>query len=371
MAKRSFSLPLTIFACIIALIIGAVAGFLGWTIYKNPHGGDVYVSGDLKIHFLELGNNYTGDSVYIKAGNTDVLIDAGSRKNSAKAITEYVNQFCDDGILEYVIATHAHQDHIAGFVGTKEIPGIFDAYECQTIIDFSKTNVSSDVYSGYLEKRSAEIDDGATHYTALQCWKETDGAKRVYELSNGIELEILYNKFYETETSDENDYSVCVMINQGDKHFLFTGDLEHEGEEELVKNNQLPKVEVFKAGHHGSGTSSSKTLLDVIDPEIICICCCAGSVEYTQDLNNTFPYQAVIDRMAQYTDKVYATTAGQIEYSTEKGKYVDVGFSSLNGNIVVTSNKKGVTVDCSHDDNILKNTTWFKENRTTPTEWLS
>ena len=69
----------------------------------------------------------------------DVLIDAGSRKNSAKAITEYVNQFCDDGILEYVIATHAHQDHIAGFVGTKEIPGIFDAYECQTIIDFSKT----------------------------------------------------------------------------------------------------------------------------------------------------------------------------------------------------------------------------------------
>ena len=74
---------------------------------------------DYQIHFLELGNWYTGDSTYVKYGDIDILIDAGSRKSSAATIKEYVDQFCTDGKLEYVIATHAHQDHIAGFVGNK------------------------------------------------------------------------------------------------------------------------------------------------------------------------------------------------------------------------------------------------------------
>ncbi|MCL2879961.1 MAG: hypothetical protein FWF29_06940, partial [Treponema sp.] len=43
-------------------------------------------SGDLSIHFLELGNKYTGDSIYINYGNIDIVIDAGSRQSSAAAI---------------------------------------------------------------------------------------------------------------------------------------------------------------------------------------------------------------------------------------------------------------------------------------------
>lgn len=96
MAKKqqTFSLPLTIVACLLAFVIGAVAGFAMWTVYKNPEGGDVYVSGDLQIHFMELGNNYTGDSIYIKAGETDILIDAGSRANSTDATSEYIDTYC-------------------------------------------------------------------------------------------------------------------------------------------------------------------------------------------------------------------------------------------------------------------------------------
>ena len=103
----------------------------------------------------------------------------------------------------------------------------------------------------------AAVAAGAVHYTALQCWNQTDGAQRVYEVSDGVEMEILYNYYYENESKDENNYSVCLMFNQGDKHFLFTGDLEEDGEEQLVVYNQLPKVELFKAGHHGSKTSSN------------------------------------------------------------------------------------------------------------------
>ena len=38
------------------------------------------VHNEFQIHFLELGNKYSGDSIYIKAGENDILIDAGSRK---------------------------------------------------------------------------------------------------------------------------------------------------------------------------------------------------------------------------------------------------------------------------------------------------
>ena len=69
---------------------------------------------DLLIHFMELGNKFTGDSIYIKAGDTDILIDAGSRASSSTTISEYIDTYCTDGILEYVIVTHAHQDHIPG-----------------------------------------------------------------------------------------------------------------------------------------------------------------------------------------------------------------------------------------------------------------
>lgn len=361
MAKKKFNLGLTILCCILAFIVGMVAAFAFYTYWKRPQGGDVYVSGDLQIHFMELGNKYAGDSIYIKAGDTDILIDAGSRSSSADTISEYIDQYCSDGILEYVIATHADQDHIAGFAGSNSSPGIFDRYEVKTIIDFPRTNKTTDVYQKYVQKREAEIAAGATHYTALECWNESDGAQRVYTLSNGVEMEILYNYFYENSSDHENNYSVCLLLNQGDKHFLFTGDLEGDGEEYLVDYNELPKVEVFKAGHHGSNTSSNDCLLSVIEPEIVCVCCCAGTDEYTDIRENQFPTQAMIDRVAAYTDRVYVTSLGD---ESEPD-----GFTSMNGDIVITSSAQGLEVSCSNNDTLLKDTAWFKENRTCPAAW--
>lgn len=363
MAKKKFSAGLTFFCCLLALIIGFIAAFAVYTYIKRPKGGDVYVSGELQIHFMELGNKYTGDSIYIKAGDTDILIDAGSRTDSTDTTSAYINQYCTDGVLEYVIATHADQDHIAGFAGSKNSPSMFERYEIGTIIDFALTNKDTQTYKTYVEKRDAAVAAGAVHYTALQCWNETDGAKRVYEVSDGVEMEILYNYYYENESKDENNYSVCLMFNQGDKHFLFTGDLEEDGEEQLVVYNQLPKVELFKAGHHGSKTSSNDCLLQVIQPEIVCVCCCAGTDEYTDNKENQFPTQAMIDRVSKYTDKVYVTSLG--DESTE------AGYVSMNGNIVVSSGRKGVTVECSNNNTLLKDTEWFIKNRTMPAAWAS
>ncbi len=322
---------------------------------------------NLSIHFLELGNKYTGDSVYIKAGETDILIDAGSRKNSASAIKEYVDNYCTDGKLEYVIATHAHQDHIAGFIGTKSDGvrnGIFTVYQVGTIIEFTNTNdTEKALYKEYLEVRNAQVDAGAKLVTAMDCVKGTNGGQKVYNLTEdgSITMEVLYQKFYDNTATDENDYSVCVMIRQGENQYLFTGDLEKDGERSLVDENDLGKVVLYKGGHHGSKTSSNEYLLEEIQPDIVCVCCCAGSDEYTDANENQFPTQQFVDNIAPYTDNVYVTT---IVSDNEDG------YASMNGNIVLTCNNgKDISMYFSNNSTKLKDTEWFKNNRTCPASW--
>ena len=315
----------------------------------------------IDINFLELGNKYTGDCTFIKAGEADILIDAGSRNNSAATIASFVDTYCTDGILEYVIATHAHQDHIAGFVGSTSAEGIFKHYQIDTLIDFSLTNASSSVYNNYISLRNEKIASGdiAHHYTANDYIQGTSGAQRTYDIAAGITMEILDQRFYRETTSDENDYSVCTLFTQGDNHYLFTGDLEKDGEASLVASNNLPEVELFKGGHHGSYTANTDTLLNAIKPKTICICCCAGSDEYTKTPENMFPAQAAVNRMAKHTDKIYVTTLV---------KDTDPGYQSMNGNINFHS-LKGLdyTVTGSNNSTILKETEWFRNNRTWPT----
>ena len=364
-------------ACLLVLIISFVGGFAGYFILTKPDlDQSNIVSNTLEIHVMQLGNGKNGDSIYIKAGETDILVDGGSESDSLDAVKDYLNERVTDGILEYVIVTHADLDHIAIFAGTTSAnTSIFDFFKCETIIDFPLTNKTTKAYERYVQKRDNEVSsDGANHYTALECYNNENGAQRSYDLGFGTTLNFLYHDFYENEHEDENNYSVCFMITQAGRDFLFTGDLEEDGEESLVEKNTLGKVEFFKAGHHGSKTSSNDVLLDVIRPQICVASCSAGSVQYlttgTQNLLNTFPTQAFIDRISKHTDKVYVPTSANIYQDSETGRWKDGdGYNLLNGHIVITSNTSGVSVDCSNNNTLLKDTEWFRENRTLPSSW--
>ncbi|MGN1234460.1 MAG: ComEC/Rec2 family competence protein, partial [Christensenellaceae bacterium] len=158
---------------------------------------------------------------------------------------------------------------------------------------------------------------------------------------------------YENESSDENNYSVCLMINQGNNHYLLTGDLEGEGEKKLVQYNNLPHCVLYKANHHGSNTSSTYALLEEITPEICVVSCCCGSTEYTTNLKNVFPSQEFCTNISAFTDRVYVTSI-----------VTEDGFAPLNGNVVVSCMEgKTVTVACSESDILFKDTAWCKENR--------
>lgn len=376
MAKKQYNGFVSFLLCLVFAIIGFAVGACGLFYYKcyaEISQIKVYTSGEISFHFLELGNYHTGDCTYIKAGDMDILIDAGSKTDSIPTITAYLNKYVTDRKLEYVIVTHAHEDHYAGFATNFSTDSIFDLYQIGTIIDFAQVTEGREdkaMYKNYQRELSEAVERGATHYTARDCVNQENGATDVFELGNNISMKILKQKFYEVQDkTNENNHSVCTLFTHGEKNFLFTGDLDKEGEESLVYLNNLPEVDLFKAGHHGSGTSSNEVLLEKIKPKICCVCCCAGNVEYTQNLLKTFPTQEFIDRIAVYTDKVYVTTLGPITYNTEKQKYENNGFKSMNGNITVTSSSGNVEVLCSNNNTLLKDTDWFKNNRTCPEQW--
>ena len=361
MAKRNPK-GFLILMCILAVV--AVIGGVGFLIYQNSQKKDPPPADtNMSITFMELGNKNNGDSIFIKVGDIDILIDAGSTKSSSKTLANYIDAHITDNKLEYVIVTHAHEDHIAGFVGTNQPDeqGLLKRYEIGTLIDFPKHNTESQLYNSYVSIRDERISLGkiGCHYTALECINETNGAKKEYTLDKGVTMEILDQRYYRDNSSSENNYSVCTLFKQGPAKYLFTGDLESSGETSLLeKNPSLGKVNLFKAGHHGSSTANSTNFLDVIKPDVVCISCVAGYNEYHSAVENIFPSQAAINSIGRYTDNVYVTT--QINSDNTDG-------ISMNGTITYKSNDgTDYELVCSNNSTKLKDTTWFLQNRTWP-----
>ncbi|MBR2498658.1 MAG: MBL fold metallo-hydrolase [Clostridia bacterium] len=352
--------PGSIFLAFIILAVAIGGYFIYNKFFKDPY---IAPKGEIEFHFMQLNYGTSGDCIYIKAGDNDILIDGGSYYSSLDSISSYINSRMTDNKIEYLIVTHAHEDHIACLGGSGNSQTIFDLYDIGVIIDFPLTDnqLTTDkgndtLYGRYVKERDAEIQLGAKHYTALECYTESEeGAQKFYNLSDdgNIKLEILYNYYYENQADKENNYSVCVQFHHGSRKFLFTGDLEDDGEEYLVANNNLKEVDLYKAGHHGSRTSSNDVLLSVIKPKICVISGVAGD-------KYGFPHQETINRLASNgVNKVYMTM-----------KKVGDSFDAYNGDIVVSSSSEnGVKVTCSNDDKPLKDTEWLIQNRIIPDAW--
>ena len=382
--------------CVVALIVGVVGG-VGLMWYQSlPEteelvlGEELYYSynehqelekvtltgddGELSVHFLELGNKYTGDCTYIRYGTTDILIDCGSKSSSISYVSDYLKNYMKDDKIEYCIVTHAHADHYAGFTTTKN--SMFELFDYGTIIDFGGAT-NKDANSGALKKYITNRDNAIERCDAEYLDVSTEvtiGNNVVYNIGeNGeVKLEILYNHYYDNKINGtENNYSVCALLTYDEKNFLFTGDLEEHGSNgetklladnsslQAIKNNgKTYGVDVYKAGHHGSKTSSSEAFIDAIRPKVVCVCCCAGSEEYTTNIDNQFPTQEFINVIAKYTDLIYVTSLC-VDWDNDE-------FTSMNGNIVVITNVGHTigahSVECSNNEIILKESVWF--NRT-------
>ncbi len=367
--------------------------FAGYNVYKTIKLDTITIKRDIteaangvkyedfQIQFLELGNTSAGDSIYIKAGENDILIDAGSEKGSAPTLEAQIDEYCTDKKLEYVITTHGDQDHIAAMVGNKSngsYNGILYYYDVDNIIYNAQTTKTSNIYKEFITAADNAVSNGATRTYAHEFFNsdQTPKDSATIKLSEYVSMTILWNKYYFEKgytTSSipsgwENNYSVCTLFtytrNNETHNFLLTGDLEYEGEEALVNHYDgstpsltLPTVDLFKGGHHGSATSSNDFLLEKITPSIVCVCSCCGTNEYTTDYSTQFITQAFVNRVAKYTDSVYCTST--INPETKE-------VESMNGKITVSagldkSGKVQIGLDATNNLTKLKDTTWFNE----------
>lgn len=264
---------------------------------------------ELTIHYLDL--NASGDSILIDYGNYEILIDAGGNKRAgSEIIVPYLKQFVEDNIIELMIATHGHEDHIAGFVGLSNQAGVLKDFSFGTIVDLgvgydnlTNKNAITQLQSQYNELRNAKIQEGTKYYTIRDVF-ELEIEK--WSIAPNFTFQFLKNKFYtipyEKYTQNLNNYSICTFLKYQNWSYLFTGDLEKEGEASLIELNQLEKVNVFKAGHHGSETASNENLLKIIQPDIAVF-----TADSTKESTYNFPHVAAIERLIPYTTTFYTS----------------------------------------------------------------
>lgn len=251
---------------------------------------------ELQVHFIDVGQ---GDSSLIMTGEFNFLIDAGE-KDEAYTVNSYLNEH-GVGKLDYIIATHPHSDHIGGLaqvIAENDVDTVIIPHMADDKIPTTK------VYADFLNA----VDEKG-------CNLEEAYVGEIINLGDA-EIEILapVNDDY----GDLNNFSVVSELTYGSTKFLFTGDAEKKVENEVLENGMFEDIDVLKAGHHGSDSSTGKKFLEVVKPEYAVISCGEGN-------SYNHPDEDAIERLLEYTDNIYRT--------------------DLQGSIVITSDGTEIKVD--------------------------
>lgn len=195
----------------------------------------------LNITFLDVGQ---GDcSIIILPKGKTILVDTGGFYNdkgkiSKNKIIPYLNS---NGIssIEYLIITHGDFDHMG------EAINLVENFKIKKVI------FNCGEFNELEQDLIKLLDENKIPY--YSCIKDLN-------IDNN-ELYFLNNKDY----GNENDNSLIIYTELNNHKFLFMADASVEVEEDLIKKYSLQDIDVLKAAHHGSKTSSSKSFIDEIN----------------------------------------------------------------------------------------------------------
>lgn len=113
---------------------------------------------------------------------------------------------------------------------------------------------------------------------------------------------------------DINDSSIVLLAKMGGITWLFTGDASQSVEQDILHAFPNLHVDILKAGHHGSKTSSSTLFLKEIQPKV-------AILSVGKENRYGHPHQQVLDTMKELNINILRTDlAGAISYTYRNTK---------------------------------------------------
>lgn len=228
------------------------------------------------VHYIDVGQ---GDSILVQVNNKNLLIDAGP-KDSKKNLLTYLDSL-DIETLDYVIATHPHEDHIGN------MSKIINDYK---IINFYAPKVVTTTRT--FEKMIEALNDKSLKISPIK--------RGINTIDLGANTKVtIFSPISET-TENLNNYSPIMKIQYNKTSFLFTGDAESDLEKEVLDSKANLKADVLKLGHHGSSTSTSEEFLKAVSPSL-------GIISLGIDNSYGHPHKETIDLHAKYKINILRT----------------------------------------------------------------
>lgn len=260
------------------------------TRYHNHHRGFTTVS------VIDVGQ---GSCTLIELGDgTTVLIDGGSRSQQFNSGEHIIAPFLWHKRIreiDHIIISHADSDHYNG------LPFIIDNFKPQ----FLWINSLQGQYS-YKELIKQAREKGVII--------KTPQAEEII-LNSGENQVINMGALHLSQTdTNDNNRSLVIKLNDPAADFIFSGDIEDEGEKILLGGKTDMKTDVLIVPHHGSATSSSKKFIQTTRPIYALI----SAGKHRPDI---FPATEVIDRYKEAGCRIYNTARhGAITLTTENKK---------------------------------------------------
>ena len=201
-------------------------------------------SDTLKVYITDVGQ---ADSILIKDGNYNMLIDAGNNSDGEKLVKYYKELGITS--FKYVFASHPHEDHIGGM---DDIINNFDIENFYMPDKLSTTKTFEDMLDALERKNLKYIVPKVNDKLSL----------------NNSNIDVIY---VGSDVNNINDSSIVLKLNYFSNSFLFTGDLGSNKEKEILNSGANIKADVLKVGHHGSSYSTASSFLDKVNPSFAAI----------------------------------------------------------------------------------------------------
>ena len=218
---------------------------LGYMIYDNYlinhkvnyRKENVNNNSNLYIYYLDVGQ---ANCTLIKENNRYILIDSGNALDRYKLVP----YFKELGItkFDYVIGTHAHEDHIgsmATIIKEFDLDKYYMPSRISDIVSYVKTIEELKNKNMFV---SVPKDNEEISLDSLKC----------IFLSNGEGYE------------DINDTSLVLKCNYFNNSFIFMGDATSNVERNIL--NKDLKSDVLQVSHHGSRDATSANFLRKVNP---------------------------------------------------------------------------------------------------------